>query len=770
MLIFVLYRIALTAAFPFILAYVLFRGIKDRRYFINLSERFGFLPSAFQRTAPGAVWLHAVSVGEVLSSVELLRRIRASQPAAALFVSCSTLAGRALAEEKLTGLADAVFYVPIDFCWAVRRVLRTIRPALVVVMETEIWPNLFRESIRSGAKLLVVNGRISNRAAPKYQRWKWFFNTVLQQPDAILAQSEADRRNYIALGAPPDRVRYIGNLKYDFNPDAAAIAEPIQRFLSASGNRKIWIAASTMPSSASVTRDDPDEDDEVIAAFRQLEDVLLILVPRKPERFDIAAGKFQAAGINFVRRTSLKPDSIAPVLLLDSIGELSGLFSVADVVLMGGSLARRGGHNILEPALFGKAIIVGPHMENFAEIALRFSDASALMRIQSANDLAGAVKSLLSNDVLRREMGDRARQAAESQTGATARALEIAMELYDQAIPRKIVYGPLQPVLWPLAQVWSIGGRVKRRIALARQKRLPKPVISIGGIAMGGSGKTPLVAYLSEKLSAHNPAILTRGYRRQSPESSTIVPRGEATPVELTGDEAQIFVCEGTAHIGIGRDRARTGALLASKLDPGVFLLDDGFQHASLHRDVDIVTIDALDPFAGGAIFPQGRLREPLDALARADAFIITRVQGNRRYAGIRKVLRDFNPNAPVLWAHIVPRYWVCLQTGERIDLDELPNRQSGAFCGLANPSAFWTTLATLKISPASPRAFPDHHRYSPSELHALSQTAEILLTTEKDSINLPTVHDTVPIYWLKIGIRIENEAALLEILRRVTG
>jgi len=241
--------------------------LRDRRYFSRIGERLGLLPDSLQTTGSGAIWFHAVSVGEVLSIVELLRRLRAERPSVQLFVSTTTLAGRAIAEQKLVDLADGVFFAPIDYRSTVRRVLRQLRPSLVVVLETEIWPNLYREAKRSGASLLIVNGRISDRALPRYQCRSWFFRHVLAQPDAILVQTEEDARRYAIAGAPPERVRVGGNLKYDFTPPASGIAPDIFDFLNEAGAKHVFIAASTM---SPIAAGDVDEDDAMIEAFREI--------------------------------------------------------------------------------------------------------------------------------------------------------------------------------------------------------------------------------------------------------------------------------------------------------------------------------------------------------------------------------------------------------------------------------------------------------------------------------------------------------------------
>ena len=255
--------------------------------------------------------MHAVSVGEVLACVELVRRLRTEFAHSAIFVSSTTLAGRATADEKLNGLATGVFYAPVDYVFAVRRVLRTLRPAVVAIAETEIWPNLFREVKRTGAGLTVVNGRISDRAFARYLRFRWFFAAVLPLADSVLAQTDEIGERFVALGAPADRVRTGGNLKYDFEARRAADGSPAMEFLGRVNREKlqpgkVWIAASTMgPAEAG----DVDEDDVVIAAFREVaarrRDLVLILAPRKPERFDVVAGKLEAVGVGFVRRSAL---------------------------------------------------------------------------------------------------------------------------------------------------------------------------------------------------------------------------------------------------------------------------------------------------------------------------------------------------------------------------------------------------------------------------------------------------------------------------------
>jgi 3-deoxy-D-manno-octulosonic-acid transferase len=229
--IYFLYRILQAFGLPALLLYFLFRGVRNRGYWRSLPERLGFLPHSYKQTGPGAIWLHTVSVGEVMACLEFARRLRREFPKSPLFVSTTTLAGRATADEKLRGIATGVFFAPVDWVFAVRRVLRTLKPAAVVIAETEIWPNWYREVKRTGAGLMLVNGRISDQALPAYRRWRALFPPILGAVDRILAQTDEMRARFLELGAAPERVEAVGNFKYDFEPKAVSAQSPVVEWL-----------------------------------------------------------------------------------------------------------------------------------------------------------------------------------------------------------------------------------------------------------------------------------------------------------------------------------------------------------------------------------------------------------------------------------------------------------------------------------------------------------------------------------------------------------
>lgn len=761
--------------------YLLYRGIRDRRYFTGLSERLGLVPHSFRTTGGEAVWFHAVSVGEVLTATELIRRLRACKPFLRIHVSVTTLAGREVAQQKLAALGVHIFFAPLDYRSIVRRVLRRIRPALVIVLETEIWPNLYREVKRSCASLLVVNGRISDRTFPRYRGWHEFFCHVLRFPDAILVQSEEDRRRYALSGAPENCLQVAGNLKFDFQPSDSGVAATIDAALARWKPEAIWIAASTMP-----PRDasDVDEDDVVLEAFEQLRPwrggLLLILAPRRPDRFKEVVDKLERAGISFVRRTDLDSNAAATldlpgVLLLDSIGELAALFERADVVFMGGTLARRGGHNILEPAYFAKPIVVGPHMQNFADIAAEFSAAGAVQRIDEPGALASAVGALLDDARRSKELGERARELALAKRGVVDRVLQDVLKYLGEGVPQPVRTLAARLLLKPLSWIWRAGNRINLTRRLRKRRELSAPVISIGAITMGGAGKTPFVAHLAARLreNGRNPAILTRGYRRRSPGKIVVVPRGHQASIEITGDEAQMFVRAGEAHVGVSGHRYEAGRRLEESLAPDVFLLDDGFQHVQLARKHDLVLIDALDPLSGG-MFPLGRLREPPEHLSRATAFLLTRVSPGRDTTGIERLLARYNAQSPVFRSRVVPREWVDVKWGSTRHVAGAGLTRVAAFCGLGNPHSFWRTVEEMGIEIAYRWDFGDHHRYRPDELvrfahQAVNAGVDTLVTTEKDVMNLcdGAVEIVKPLrmLWLKIGVEIEDEDKLLKLI-----
>jgi 3-deoxy-D-manno-octulosonic-acid transferase len=409
-----LYSFLLAAGFVLALPWFLWKGRATGKYFRTFRERMGRLPVYLNVDGDRSIWIHAVSVGEVLAARPLVEALKRRLPALRVFVSTTTITGNAVAQKSVRG-TDGLFFAPFDFAGPVRSALDTLNPALLVLVETEIWPNLIHEARQRGTRVAMVNGRISPRSFARYLRIRRFLRPVLANVDLFLMQGEAHADRVKGMGAPADRVRVTGNLKFDAT-EAPRTPEKLVRLLApeARRGRPLWIAGSTVAG----------EEELILAAFHRVRERVpetgLILAPRHPERFALVPGLVEAAGFHCLRRTALEPGAWkeGEVILLDTLGELAQIYPLATVVFVGGSLLPAGGHNILEPAVAGKPVIVGPHMENFQEIADQFRAEAALVRVLGVEDLAHEVTSLLTDELRRRLTGERARALVEKSRGA----------------------------------------------------------------------------------------------------------------------------------------------------------------------------------------------------------------------------------------------------------------------------------------------------------------------------------------------------------------
>jgi len=418
--------------------YFLFRAIQTGKYFGTLGERFGNLPAQVKAIPAGCIWLHAVSVGEAIAALPLARRLKEQFPARPLVVSTTTETGQKLAKERFD-FADSIIYFPFDWAWIVRRVLRAVRPACVLIVETEIWPNFLYETNRAGVPVIFVNGRISQKSFRRHQRaLRWFpfflghfYRSVLNNASMFLMQSEADAERIRKIGAKSDRVIVTGNLKYDSPlPEESAFVRWLAKEVDLEKRRPLIVAGSVTSG----------EEALVLIAFGvlqgQMRNALLVLAPRKPDRFDAAAQDIVESLRKYVRRSTIDLNSptvtnAAPVfsneisvLLLDSIGELAAIYGLADAVFVGGSMVEAGGHNILEPAGFGKPPLFGEHMENFQELANTFLSHGAARQVTNPEDLGVAWIELLEDPARRKKMGDAARNLVEENRGATSRTIQ----------------------------------------------------------------------------------------------------------------------------------------------------------------------------------------------------------------------------------------------------------------------------------------------------------------------------------------------------------
>ena len=400
------------------LPYWLMQMSRHGKYRAGLSERLGRMPARLiARATKPAIWVHAVSVGEVRAVSELVANLRECFPRHWVVLSTTTDTGQKLAQ-KLFG-PENVFYFPLDFAFAIRPYLRLLRPELVVLAETEFWPNFLRLAHGSGARIAVVNARISDRSWPRYRRFRFLYEHMLRAIDLFLAQTEEDASRLREIGVPGDRVFVSGNLKFDVpTPPAPPVVASLHASFRHFGAGPVIVCGSTV-----------DEEEPLL--LRAFENVLashprsvMMLAPRHPERFTAVAELLEKLGIRYWRRSLWSGDDIAGgVLLIDSIGELAALYSLADIAFVGGSLVPRGGHNIIEPAQQGVAIVVGGHTENFRDIVNVFQRGNAI-RVVSPVELPLVFMELISNEAERTALGRRAAETLQSQTGASRRTTD----------------------------------------------------------------------------------------------------------------------------------------------------------------------------------------------------------------------------------------------------------------------------------------------------------------------------------------------------------
>jgi 3-deoxy-D-manno-octulosonic-acid transferase len=411
---YLLYSALLAAGLILSLPYWIYQMLRYGKYRSGFNQRLGSVPSGLMTRSPQpTIWFHAVSVGEVLAISGLVEHLRRRWPDRRVVVSTTTDTGQQLARSRFG--RENVFYFPLDLGFAIEPYLQVLKPELIIIAETEFWPNFLRLAKRSGARIAVVNARISDRSLPGYKRLRWWLPRVIANVDLFLAQTWEDRKRLIEIGAPGARVEVTGNLKFDISPppDPAVLASLRENFQK-SGATPILVCGSTV---------DEEEERMLLQAFQNIlasyPHAVMILAPRHPERFPVVAALLESLGVRFWRRSLWNGEPISGgVILLDTIGELAAIYGLADIAFVGGSLVPKGGHNIIEPACHGVAVVIGNHYENFRDIIWLFQTRDAV-RIVGPAELPLVFMDLISNEAERKALGARAAEVLRSQAGAT---------------------------------------------------------------------------------------------------------------------------------------------------------------------------------------------------------------------------------------------------------------------------------------------------------------------------------------------------------------
>jgi len=430
------YSLLLTLGFIALLPRFAIDAMRSGKYVTGLRQRLGQLPT-LDRTGKQVIWLHCVSVGETQAAQSLVRALRTEFPGHCLVVSTTTVTGQQVARKIFANDTALVFYFPIDLAWVVRRVLRSVQPSAVLIMETELWPRLLRECRARAIPVALLNGRISETSYRRYQLIRPFMRRMLNDVTMALMQSEKDAVRICDLGLPRERIALPGNLKFDSAEaaiDDRATAELRERF-GFDPTGPLIVAASTHA----------PEERIAVAALKQINSdqgrrTRLLIAPRHPERFGEVASLLEDSGLTWSRRSAARNahDLGCDVVLLDTVGELRAIYPLAQIVFVGGSIAPHGGHNMLEPAATSACVITGPHTENFAAITKALLDEGALIQLPEASpyetptQLASVISELISDEARRGEMGRRAREVCRQNAGATQRTMKMLSPILSQ--------------------------------------------------------------------------------------------------------------------------------------------------------------------------------------------------------------------------------------------------------------------------------------------------------------------------------------------------
>lgn len=753
------------------------------RWRFGFLERIGKLPGdlARVRERPVRVWVHCASIGEVRAAHPLLAAIARTRPDVGLLVTTTTPEGNRAA--RSLGVAQAVGMLPADIPGLPGRLFDAVEPDALVLLETELWPGLLRAAQSRFVPALVVNGRISARSFSRYRLVKPLLAPVLDGVAVFAMQADVDRDRILALGADPTRVEMQGNLKYDALALPQAAAPPV---LAPLATERVWVAGSTHEGEETAVAD------AYLALKGSLPDLRLIVAPRHTARAAVAQKALEARGLTVVRRSALgAPPKAGEVVLLDTSGELTGVYAIATAVFVGGSLIPRGGHNPLEPLAHGRPVAFGSFTHNFRDVTAAVLASGGAKRVADASALAAAMLPWLADPAAARRIGDDARVRIVAQHGAVARAMALLEQWIgarsDVTAGRRAWLGlderPVGVRVAAATASRAYGLAVRARRALYDShafpsKRVGIPVISVGGIAAGGTGKTPAVIHLARLLGARgrHVAVVSRGYGADPGSTPLMVspggwsgrdPHHSPPGVDRAGDEPLLIAAHAPeASVFVHPDRvAAARAAVAHGAD--ILVLDDGFQHRRLARDLDLVLLDARAPFGNGRFLPAGPLRDLPARLADAGAILLTRADAAGPAACARAAARvSLASGAPVVrFGHRISRF---LRDGEEIPAKALEAERPYAFCGIASPESFFDGVRAAGIHVSGEHPYPDHHPFDPGEVAELEAQAAAaggmsLLTTEKDRVRFPGSRLPVAVAELAFAPLSAEDAAVLD-------
>ena len=428
-----IYDLLLILFFLLFVPYFLWKMVFAGKYRTGIFQRIGFLPreieESYKKIKP--LWFHAVSVGEVIAVIPLIHKIKEKFPERKIVLSTVTHTGYQVAVARAKGVDDIIFF-PFDFSWSVKKAIRSINPQILIITETEIWPNLLRELKRHTVPSIMINGRVSPSSYKRYRLGRFFFKAVLSDISVFCMQSTIDAERIIGIGADPNKVMVSGNIKFDqyIVPISAQDRDELRRSFNLQKNQKVFVAGSTHRG----------EEGIILDVFKELKNffpgLLLILAPRHPERFDEVEELIETKGIKAIRKTAIVPTeekTYCPIVLLDTMGELARTYSIGDIIFVGGSLVNIGGHNLLEPAAYKKPVIFGPFMHNFIDITRYLIDSKGGILVKNKEEFFLWAQKLLKDKQLRNSLGEAAFDVIEKNRGALKKNREVIEKFFRQS-------------------------------------------------------------------------------------------------------------------------------------------------------------------------------------------------------------------------------------------------------------------------------------------------------------------------------------------------
>ncbi len=782
-----LYNLAAILVVIIIIPVFAIRSIREKGFVERIKQSLGFFPEgALDPVAKkNCIWVHAASVGEIVATSPLIKEFRREFPKSPILVSVVTTAGYEMANRIIKD-ADSIIYFPLDLPFVSASVLRRVHPRIFMPVETELWPNFLKTARQLHIPVMMVNGRISDKSVRRYKYMFSILTDMIGTVKFFAMQSHIDAEYIKQLGAPEELVTVTGNTKFD-QTYTDVTPEEKQNFFRTMGlnaDDEILVAGSTHRS----------EEEYVLNAFRAVREnhpkAKLVIAPRETLRTREVIGICSSSGFKVGTRTELQknPSTENDIVIVDTVGELGRIYSIGTVIYVGGTLVTHGGHNILEPAAHGKAIIIGYHMENFKETHALFKSRNACITVNSPEELVEETKKLFDDPERRKQLEEETLKIIHENRGAarksaillrkvlteyeakesarhlrTTQKVENLRTYFIDVIHSKEVHGIsthfFMGILYLFSLIYEQLVNIKLlgyKIGISRKEKLDCYVISLGNITVGGTGKTPTAQRLARDIRdlGYKVVILNRGYRAKWHGEVGIVSDGKQLKMSAAeaGDEAFMLAKHlPNVPVLIGAERAVTGRYAIENFGAEVAILDDGYQHWQLVRDMDILLVDAVNVFGNGHILPRGTLRESMSHISRADVCLITKVDQAESGAGeyIRETVHKYNKNAQIVESIHQPRCFIPLAdwfndlSQEGISVDKISGKKVMAVSAIGNPASFERTLKDLGAEIIESLRYPDHHEYTMTEMQDVLQQAdaldaEVIVLTEKDAVKVP--------------------------------